>query len=100
MNSTLLGSTLRKRSKNDKLSNRRRILLDLDEAHPPVLKHAECAKSHGLSMGTVANIVREFNDGGLEAVLTLKRSVNSGQSRRKVDGSAEALAIAETPLRA
>jgi hypothetical protein len=61
---SLLNSMLRKRSTNDTLANRCRILLDLDEAHPPVLKHADCAKSHGISMGTVANIVRKFNVGG------------------------------------
>ena len=54
-NVTLLKSILRKRSTNDTLANRCRILLDLDETHPPVLRHAECAKSHGISMGTVAN---------------------------------------------
>lgn len=93
-NVTLLRSMLRKRSTNDTLANRCRILLDLDEAHPPVLKHADCAKSHGVSMGTVANIVRKYNDSGIEAVLTLKRSVNSDQARRKVDGRAEAMIIA------
>ena len=93
-NVTLLKTMLRKRSTNDTLANRCRILLDLDEAHPPVLKRAECAKSHGISMGTVANIVRIYNNGGIESVITLKRSVNSDQARRKVDGRAEAMIIA------
>lgn len=93
-NVTLLKSLLRKRSTNDTLANRCRILLDLDEAHPPVLKHADCAKSHGISMGTVANIVRKYNDGGIVSVITLKRSANSDQARRKVDGRAEAMIIA------
>ena len=90
----MLKSMLRKRSTNDTLANRCRVLLDLDEAHPPVLKHAECAKSHGVSMGTVANIVRIYNNGGVESVITLKRSINSDQARRKVDGRAEALIVA------
>ena len=91
---SLLNSMLRKKSTNDTLANRCRILLDLDEAHPPILKHADCAKSHGISMGTVANIVRKFNVGGLNSVITLKRSENSDQARRKVDGRAEAMIIA------
>ena len=91
---SMLKSLLRKRSTCDTLANRCRILLDLDEAHPPVLKHADCAKAHGISMGTVANIVRLFNGDGLSAVVTLKRSVNSDQARRKVDGRAEAMIIA------
>lgn len=93
-NVTLLKSILRKRSTNDTLANRCRILLDLDEAHPPVLKHAECAKSHGISMGMVANTVRAYSNGGIESVITLKRSINSDQARRKVDGRAEAMMIA------
>lgn len=93
-NVALLKSLLRKRSTNNTLANRCRTLLDLDEAHPPVLKHADCAQSHGISMGTVANIVRIYNGGGIEAVLTLKRSTNSDQARRKVDGRAEAMIIA------
>ena len=90
----MLKSMLRKRSTNDTLANRCRVLLDLDEAHPPVLKHAECAKSHGISMGTVANIVRIYNNGGVKSVITLKRSINSDQARRKVDGRAEAMIVA------
>ena len=91
---SMLKSLLRKRSTSDTLANRCRILLDLDEAHPPVLKHADCAKAHGISMGTVANIVRLLNVGGLSSVTTLRRSVNSDQARRKVDGRAEAMIIA------
>lgn len=91
---SLLKSMLRKRTTNDTLANRCRILLDLDDAHPPVLKHADCAKSLGISMGTVANIVRIFSVGGIKSVITLKRSVNSDQARRKVDGRSEAMIIA------
>lgn len=91
---SLLKSLLRKRTTCDTLANRYRILLDLDDAHPPVLKHADCAKAHGISMGTVANIVRLFNEGGLDSVITLRRSVNSDQARRKVDGRAESMIIA------
>ena len=68
------------------------------QAHPSVLKHADCAKSHGISMGTVANIVRKYNDDGIDSVITLKRSVNSDHARRKVDGRAEAMIIATTKL--
>ena len=93
-NVTLLRSMLRKRLTNDTLANRCRILIDLDEAHQPVLTHADCTRSHGISMGTVAIIVRLFNDGGMDSVLTLKRSVNSAQARRKVDGRAEAMIVA------
>ena len=91
---SLLKSMLHKRSTNDTLANRCRILHDLDEVHPPVLKHVDCAKSHGISMDTVANTVRTFSEGGINSVITLKRSANSDQTRRKVDGRAEAMIIA------
>lgn len=93
-NVTLLKTMLRKRTTNDTVANRCRILLDLDEAHPPVPTHADCAKSHGISMGTVANTVRIYSNGGIESVITLKRSANSDRARRKVDGRAEAVIIA------
>ena len=60
---SLLKSMLHKRSTNDTLANRCRILHDLDE-------------------------------GGINSVITLKRSANSDQTRRKVDGRAEAMIIA------
>lgn len=93
-NVSLLKSLLRKKSTCDTLANRCRILLDLDEAHPPILKHADCAKAHGISMGTVANMARAFSKGGIDSIITLKRSANSDQARRKVDGRAEAMIIA------
>lgn len=91
---SFLRSLLRKRSTSDTVANRCRILLDLNEAHPPVLTHAGCARSHGISMGTVANTARAFCDGGMDSVVTLKRSANSDNARRKVDGRAEAMTVA------
>lgn len=93
-NVSQLKTLLRKKSTNDTIANRCRILLDLDETHQPVLKHADCAKSHGISIATVANIVRLFSVGGIDSVITLKRSVNSDQARRKIDGRKEAMIIA------
>ena len=91
---SFLRSLLRKRSTSDTVANRCRILLDLDEAHPPVLTHADCARSHGISAGSVANTARTFGDGGMGSVITLKRSANSDNARRKVDGRAEAMIVA------
>lgn len=43
---------------------------------------------------TVANTARAFCDGGMDSVVTLKRSANSDNARRKVDGRAEAMIVA------
>ena len=85
---SFLRSLPRKRSTSDTVANRCRILLDLDEAHPPVLTHADCARSHGISAGTVANTARTFGDGGMGSVITLKRSANSDNARRNAAGDA------------
>ena len=87
-------SMLKSKGINDTLAGRCRILLALDERHPPVLTHAACAKAFGLCMATVANTVRNFALNGIESVLTLKRSPRSNQARRKLDGRAEARLIA------
>ena len=89
-----LRAMLKSKDTNATIAGRCRILLALDERHPPVLSHADCAEASGLCMATVANTVRNFAESGLEAVLTLKRSPRSDQSRRKFDGRAEVLLIA------
>ena len=90
---TLLKSLLKSKDTNETICNRCRILLDLDENHPPVLKQSDCAKAHGISRATVSNTVKSYHRDGLENTLKLKRSVNSDNSRRKVDGRMEAKII-------
>ena len=87
-------SMLKSKGTNDTLADRCRVLLALDERHPPVLTHAACAKAFGLCMATVANTARNYALNGIESVLKLKRSPRSDQARRKLDGRAEALLIA------
>ena len=69
------------------------VLLDLDESHPPPVKQIDCAKKRGVTQKTVVNTVQQYCTEGLDAVLKLKRSVNSDQARRKVDGRTEARLI-------
>lgn len=87
-------SMLKRNGTSDTLAGRCRILLALDERHPPVLTHAACAKAYGLCMATVANTARHFALEGIESVLKLRRSPKSDQARRKLDGRTEALLIA------
>ena len=88
-----LRSLIRKRDTSDTVSNRCRILMDLDEDHPPALTHKACANKRGVTMTTVANTVALYCKDGLDAVLKLKRNVNSDNARRKVDGRTEARII-------
>ncbi len=75
------------------IKDRCNILLDMDENHSPSIKQKDCASKHGVTQKTVVNTVQQFCKEGLDSVLKLKRSVNSDQARRKVDGRIEARPI-------
>lgn len=86
-------STLKKKDTPEIICNRCRILLDLDENHPPVSTQVGCAKAHGISPTTVTSVARMFCAGGMDEVLTINRNINSNNGRRKVDGRIEAKII-------
>ncbi len=85
---------LKKKIRNKKSSkmiiSRCQILLDMDAKHGKVLTHEQSAKSNGVSLSKVASVVKKYAEGGLDEALSYKRSVNSDNARRKVDGRAEA----------
>ena len=84
---------LKKKETTDTVANRCRVLLDVDENHPPVYTLEQCAKRHGISRATVSNTVANYCKNGLKATTTLKRNINSNNSCRKMDGRAEARLI-------
>lgn len=88
-----LKSLIRKKQTSKTLRCRCQILLDLDEAHGKILTHEQSARANSICMATVTNIVKLYADGGMDAVTTIKRSVNSDNARRKLDGRAEARLI-------
>lgn len=88
-----LKAIIRKKNTSKTLRCRCQILVDLDEAHGKVLTHQQSARSNGVCMATVTNIVRLYVDGGINSVTSLKRNVNSDNARRKLDGRAEARLI-------
>lgn len=88
-----LKGIIREKDTSNTIANRCRILLDLDEEHPPVLTHEACAAKREVTMTTVANTVASYCKDGLDAVLKIKRNVNSDNARRKVDGRTEAKII-------
>ena len=72
------------------VSDRCSILLAVDENHPPAKTYDQCMISCGVSRATIASTIKLYAEKGLEETLKLKRSVNSDNARRKVDGRTEA----------
>lgn len=89
----LLKSTIRRKKTSRTMRCRCQVLIDLDELHGKVLTHEQCSKSNGICMATVSNIVKDYDNGGIDKVLTYNRNVNSDQARRKLDGRSEAKVI-------
>lgn len=84
-----LKAIIRRKSTSKTMRCRCQILIDLDETHGKVLTHQQSARSNGVCMATVTNIVRLYADGGINSVTSIKRNVNSDNARRKLDGRAE-----------
>lgn len=88
-----LKKRLKSKDTNDTICNRCRILIALDENHPPVKTYKQCMDDFAVSRGTVANTVKAYADGGVKNALTIKRNPASDNARRKVDGRTEARII-------
>lgn len=84
---------LRNKSTPKTIIRRCRILLDLDETHGKIYSREQCAKRNGVCVSTVVHNASKFSEHGLKEALSRKRSVNSDNSRRKLDGRAEAKII-------
>jgi transposase len=87
-------SMLRKKNTSRTIRARCHILLDLDQCHGKTRTHEQSVKSNGVCIATVTNTVAAYVQSGLEGVLSLKRSENSNNARRVLDGRAEAFIIA------
>lgn len=88
-----LKGLIKNKDTNQTTVNRCRVLLALDERHPPAMSYDQCVETYGISKATIASTVKAFAGGGIDAALARKRSVNSDQARRKVDGRTEARLI-------
>lgn len=84
---------LRNKSTPKTIIRRCRILLDLDETYGKIYSREQCAKRNGVCVSTVVHTASKFSEHGLKEALSSKRSVNSDNSRRKLDGRAEAKII-------
>ena len=88
-----LKSVMRKKQTSKTVRNRCQIIIDLDEAHGKVLTHGQSAKTNCVCMATVTNTVRLFSEKGIDGIISLNRSINSDNARRKLDGRAESRII-------
>ena len=88
-----LKGIIKKKDTNQTTANRCRILLALDENHPPAMTYVQCVDAYAVSRATIATLVKSFSEGGIKVALARKRSINSDQARRKVDGRTEARII-------
>ncbi|MDR0585337.1 MAG: hypothetical protein LBG57_13470 [Treponema sp.] len=86
--------TIRKKNTSRTIRVRRHILPDLDERQGKTLNHEQSARSNGVCIATVTNTAAASVKSGLEGVLSLKRSGNSNNARRALDGRVEAIIIA------
>lgn len=84
---------MRKKETCKTILKRCQILLDLDETQEKELTHEQIAKTNCACMSTVQNVATQYVKEGIEGVLNLKRSVNSDNARRKLDGRGEARII-------
>lgn len=88
-----LKSVIRKKNTSQTIRHRCQVLICLDENHGKQYTQEQCAKSVGICKATVYNVLKSYVDGGMEKVLSVRRSVNSDNARRKLDGRAEAKLI-------
>ncbi len=88
-----LKKEMRKKGICKTVQKRCQILLDLDEGHGKTLTYEQIAKTNCVCISTVEKAAKQYANGGIEDVIHLKRSVNSDNARRKLDGRGEARII-------
>ncbi len=83
----------KKKETSQTIAARCNILLAVDENHASAQTYDQCKTSCGVSSGMISSTIKLYAGKGLEETLKLKRSVNSDNARRKVDGRTEAKII-------
>ena len=79
---------------SDTARMRCRILILVDENHQSKHTYTQCKAMLGVSSATIATVVKEYSEGGIDKVLNRKPNPNAHNARRKVDGRLEAKIIA------
>ncbi|WP_044915630.1 helix-turn-helix domain-containing protein, partial [Butyrivibrio sp. WCE2006] len=70
-----LSSLSKKKSRCKTLKCRCHVLMDLDNNHGKRLTYSQSARANGVCPATVSNITKLYRDGGIDAVISLKRNV-------------------------
>ena len=87
-----LNSVIKKKKTSKNMIRRCGILLDLDMNSGSNPTHEQLANSYGVCKATIANIILDFVQNGIDGVIKNKRNPNSN-AKRKADGRAEAKII-------
>lgn len=85
----MLHNTINNKKPGKTIMNRCSILFELDENVSVHRTQIQIVKSFGVSKAMVSNIVRAYMDGGIQAIMSIKRNPKSN-TRRKMDGRVEA----------
>lgn len=83
----------RKKNTSKTLRQRCQILMHIDEAHGKKYTAEQTSNATGVCKATVYNVLNQYTKEGLKSVITLKRSINSDNTKRKLDGRSEAKII-------
>ena len=84
---TKLKSIMHKKQVSKTVRSRCQIIIDVDEAHGRTLTHEQSAKTNCVCMATVTNTIKIFCEKGIDGISSLKRNVNSDNSKRSwMDG--------------
>ena len=62
-----------------------KIIMELDENHGGTKTYKQIAQDNRVCIATVFKSLKKYEDGGIGAVTTLNRSINSDLARRVVD---------------
>ena len=89
---TKLNSVIKKKTTSKTMIRRCGIMLELDINAGSNLTHEQLANSYGVCKATIANIILDYVQNGIDSVIKNKRNPNSN-AKRKADGRVEAKLI-------
>jgi transposase len=87
-----LNSVIKKKTTSKTMIRRCRIMLELDINSSSNLTHEQLANSYGVCKATIANIILDYVQNGIDSVVKNKRNPNSN-AKLKADGRVEAKLI-------
>lgn len=89
---TKFNSVINKKTTSKNIIRRCGIMLDLDINSGSNLTHEQLANSYGVCKATIANVILDYTQNGIEGIIKIKRNPNSN-AKLKADGRVEAKLI-------